>query len=127
MKAFIASLAVFLAVAAAVTASAVYADRTAGELLELIGALPETSGGAVPAIGAVREKWDAAKGPLALFVSRVETDKIDASLSSVLAAAKAGDRGGYAVALSALRDSVLSLRRGAGLPFAPAERSSFEN
>jgi hypothetical protein len=118
MKAFIASIAVFLAVAAAVTVSAVYADRTAGELLDLIGSLPETPDGAVPAIGAVREKWEDVRRPLALFVSRVETDKIDASLSSALAAAKAGDCGGYAVALSVLRDSFLSLRNRAGSPFA---------
>ena len=119
MKAFIASLAVFLAVAAAVTASAVYTHKTAGELLELIGSLPEEPGGAAPAIGAVREKWNKMKVPLALFVSRVETEKVDASLSSALAAAKANDRGGYAVALAALRDSVLSLRNGASFPFVP--------
>ncbi|MBQ6676943.1 MAG: hypothetical protein IJM71_02745 [Clostridia bacterium] len=118
MKAFIASLAVLLAVAATVTVSAVYADRSAGELLDLIESLPETPDGAVNSIGAVREKWDGAKGVLALFVSRTESDRTDAAISAVLAAAKAGDRGGYAVALSALRDSVLSLRRGAGSPFA---------
>ena len=117
MKAFIASLAVFLLVAAAVAASAVYAERTTGELLDLIESLPETPGGALNSIGAVREKWDGAKGVLALFVSRTETERTDAALSSALAAAKANDRGGYAVALSALFDSVRSLRRGAALPF----------
>ena len=117
MKAFIASLAVFLAVAAAVTASAVYTHKTAGELLELIGSLPEEPGGAAPAIGEIAEKWDCMKRPLALFVSRTETDRTDAALSAVLAAVKSGDRGSYAVALAALRDSVLSLRNGAALPF----------
>ncbi len=119
MKAFIASLAVLLAVAAAVTASAVYARNAAGELLDLIGSLPDTTDGAADAVLEIREKWDGMKGPLSVFVSRTETEKTDAALSSVVAAAKAGDRGGYAVALSALRDSVLSLRRGAGLPFVP--------
>ena len=121
MKAFIASLAVFLAVASAVTVSATFADKTAGELLDLIGSLPEEPEGAVTAIGAVREKWNEMKVPLALFVSRTETDRTDAALSAVLAAAKSGDRGSYAVALSALYDSVLSLRRGAGAPFVPRE------
>ena len=118
MKAFIASLAVLLAVAAAVTVSAVFTNKTAGELLELIGSLPGTPEDALPAICEVAEKWNCMRRPLALFVSRTETDKTDAALAAVLAAAEAGDRGGYAVALSALRDSVLSLRRGAGSPFA---------
>ena len=118
MKAFIASLAVLLAVAAAVTVSAVYADRSAGELLDLIETLPETPEGAVPAIGEIAEKWNCMRRPLSLFVSRTETERTDAALSAVLAAAKADDKGGYAVALSALRDSVLSLRRGSGSPFA---------
>ena len=117
MKAFIASLAVFLAVAAAVAASAVYAERTTGEMLGLIGSLPETPDGAAGAIGEISEKWDGMKRPFILFVSRAETEKVDASLSSVLAAAKANDRGGYALALSALFDSVRSLRRGAAFPF----------
>ena len=127
MKAFIASLAVFLAVSAAVAASAVYAGRTTGELLGLIGSLPETPGGAADAIGGVAEKWETMKKPLALFVSRTETERTDAALSSVLAAAEAGDRGGYAVALSALRDSVLSLRRGASFPFVSEWRLYAEN
>ena len=118
MKSFIASLAVFLAVSAAVTASAIYVDRSAGELIDIIGSLPDGPDGAVPAIGEVAEKWDRMRRPLALFVSRTETDRTDAAFSAVLASAEAGDRGGYAVALAALRDSVLSLRSRAGSPFA---------
>ena len=119
MKAFIASLAVFLAVAAAVTASAVFADREAGALLDMIDKLPDTANKLSEAIGGIEKEWNGVKRTFSLFVSRLETERIDAAIGSVRAAAKAGDRGGYAVALSALRDSVLSLRRGAGLPFVP--------
>lgn len=117
MKAFIASLAVFLAVAAAVTASAVFADREAGALLDMIDKLPDTANKLSEALGGIEKEWNGVKRTFSLFVSRLETERIDAAIASVRAAAEADDQGGCAVAKSALRDSVLSLKRVTGIPF----------
>ena len=111
MKAFAAACAIFILLAAAAAVADVYVAKAADEMLAMAEELPAVRIAQTETVARIEEKWEAKKDLLVLFVSRNVTDKTEGCLSSLSAAAEAGDEGEYAVRLSRLKDALASLRR----------------